>query len=112
VEKERQKELHNFCQNTERNRGESYFEKHYRTGSSPWFREIEMNGLAFVSINRMRGGHSSLKTSLSRFNVVSTTEFECDDGLQMEEYVFWDCKLYEDQRATTMDILSEKSNNE
>jgi hypothetical protein len=24
-----------------------------------------------------------------------------------EEHIFWDCKLYEDQRATMMDILSE-----
>jgi hypothetical protein len=31
------------------------------------------------------------------------------DGLQMEEHIFWDCKWYEDQRATVMDILCEKS---
>jgi hypothetical protein len=29
------------------------------------------------------------------------------DGLP----VFWDCKLYEDQRATVIDILSEDSKN-
>jgi hypothetical protein len=32
--------------------------------------EIKMNRRAFVSINRMRAGHFSLKASLSRFNVV------------------------------------------
>jgi hypothetical protein len=31
------------------------------------------------------------------------------DGLQTEEHIFWDCKLYEDQRATVMDIVSENS---
>jgi hypothetical protein len=29
-----------------------------------------------------------------------------------EEHVLWDCKLYEDQRATVMDILSENSKKE
>jgi hypothetical protein len=29
------------------------------------------------------------------------------DGLQTEDHIFWDCKLYEDQRAAMMDILSE-----
>jgi hypothetical protein len=28
----------------------------------------------------------------------------CGDGLQTEENIFWDCKLYEDQRATMVDI--------
>jgi hypothetical protein len=31
------------------------------------------------------------------------------DGPQTEEQIFWNCKLYEDQRATMMDILSENS---
>jgi hypothetical protein len=81
-------------------------------GSSPWFREIKMNRRAFVSINRTRAGHSNLKRSLSRFNFVSIAECECGDGLQTEEHIFWDCKLYEDQRATVMDILFENSKNE
>jgi hypothetical protein len=39
---------------------------------------------------------------------------ECEFGvrLQMKERIFWDCKLYEDQRATMMDILAENSKNE
>jgi hypothetical protein len=94
-------ELHSFCQNTKRARGENYFERYYRNGSSPWFHEIKMNRRAFVSINHMRAGHSSLKANLNRFNFVST-----------EEHIFWDCKLYEDQRATMMDILSENSKKE
>jgi hypothetical protein len=40
-----------------------------------------MNRRAFVSINRMRAGHTSLKVSLNRFNIVSMAECECDDGL-------------------------------
>jgi hypothetical protein len=35
--------LHSFCQNTKSDRGESYFERYYRSGSAPWFREIKMN---------------------------------------------------------------------
>jgi hypothetical protein len=70
---------------------------------------MKMNCSAFVSINRMRADHFSLKASLSKFNIVSTAECECGDGLQAEEHIFWDCKLYEDQRATMMDTLSENS---
>jgi hypothetical protein len=92
-----------------RDRGESCFERYYRNGPSPWFREVKMNRCAFLSLNRMRGGQSSLKASLSRFNIMSTAECECGDGQQTEKHIFWDCKLYEDQRATMMDILSENN---
>jgi hypothetical protein len=105
--KKGKEELHNFCQNTKRDRGERY----YRSGSSPWFREIKMNRRAFVSINRLRAGHSSIKVSLSRFNILSSVECECGDGLQTEEHIFWDCKLYQDQRATMLDVLSNNNNN-
>jgi hypothetical protein len=56
----------------------------------------------------MRTGHSSL----NRFNIVSTSECECGDGLQTEEHIFWDCKPYEDRRAEMMDILPENSKKE
>jgi hypothetical protein len=46
---------------------------------------------------------------LSIFNIVSTAECNCSDGLQTEEHIYWYCKLYEDQRATMMDLLSENS---
>jgi hypothetical protein len=59
-----------------------------------------MNHRAFVSINRMRADHTSLKASLDRFNIVSTAESECGHGLQTEEQIIWDCKRYEDQCAT------------
>jgi hypothetical protein len=42
-EKKEEEELHSFCQNTKRDRGESYFERYYRNGSSPWFHDIKMN---------------------------------------------------------------------
>jgi hypothetical protein len=93
-------------------RGEHYFERYYKNVSAPWFREIKMNRRAFVSINRMRAGDSSLETSLNRFDIVSTAECECGDGLQTEELIFWDCKRYEKQRATMRDILSENSKKE
>jgi hypothetical protein len=62
----------------------------------------------------MGAGHSSLKASLNRFNFLSTAECGCGDGMQTEEYeyIFWDCELYEDQRATVMDILSENCKKE
>jgi hypothetical protein len=56
---------------------------------------------------RMRAGHTSLKANLNRFNSLSMAECECGDGLQTEDHIFWGCKLYEEQRATMMDILSD-----
>jgi hypothetical protein len=107
--KKGREELHSFCQNTKRDKEErySYFERCYRNGSAPWFREIKRNIRAFVSINRMRAGHSSLKASLNRFSIVSMDECVCGDGLQTEERIFWDCKRFEEQRATMRDILFE-----
>jgi protein associated with RNAse G/E len=49
---------------------------------------------------------------LTYIHIVSTAECECGDGLQTEEYIFWDFKLYEDQRATMIDISSENSKKE
>jgi hypothetical protein len=95
-----------------RKRERSCFERYYRNGSSPWFREIKMNSRALVSINRMKVGHPSPKTNISRFSIVSTVECDCADGLQTEERIIWDCKLCDDQRATMMDILSENSEKE
>jgi hypothetical protein len=63
-------ELHSFCHNNKRGRGESYFERYYGSDSSQWFHEIKMNCCAFMSINCMEAGHSSLKASLSRFNIM------------------------------------------
>jgi hypothetical protein len=50
--------------------------------------------------------------SLSRLNIVSTAECEYSDGVQTEELVFRVCKVYEDQRATMVDILSQNSKQE
>jgi hypothetical protein len=80
--------------------------------SSPYLPEIKMNCCAFVSINHMRVGHSSLKANLSRLNILTMTECECGDTLQTEGHIFWDCKLYEDQRAKKMYILSQNSEKE
>jgi hypothetical protein len=75
--KKGREELHSFCQNTKWVRGESYSEKYYKNGLSPWFREIKMNRHAYVSINRMRAGHFSLEASLSRFNYTRTKGQQC-----------------------------------
>jgi hypothetical protein len=71
-----------------------------------------MNRRAFVSINRMRAGSTSLKASRNRFTIVSTAECGCGDGLQTEDHIFWDCKLYEEQRPTMMAILPEATKKE
>jgi translation initiation factor 1 (eIF-1/SUI1) len=39
-------------------------------------------------------------------------EKECGGGVQMEEQIFWDCKLHGDQRTTLMDFLFENSKKE
>jgi hypothetical protein len=67
-------------------------------------------GFLFVSLGSSTVHlHDSLGRGLSRINIVSTAECDCGDGLQTEEHIFWDYKLYEDQRATVMDTLSENS---
>jgi hypothetical protein len=60
----------------------------------------------------MTAGHTSLKASLKRFNIVFTAECEYGDGLQSEEHIFWDCEQYDEQRATTKVVLFENSRKE
>jgi hypothetical protein len=43
---------------------------------------------------------------------VTTSECEYGDGPQTEDHIFWDCKLYEEQRATMVAILSENGKKE
>jgi hypothetical protein len=59
------------------------------------------------AVSRSRQSTSVLKASLNRFIILSTAERECGDGMQTEEHIFRDYKLYKDQRARMMDILSE-----
>jgi hypothetical protein len=44
--------------------------------------------------------------------IIMVVECECGDGLQTVEHIFRNCKLYEDQRVTVKDILSENSKKE
>jgi hypothetical protein len=44
------------------------------------------------------------------FNTLAVSEV--GDGLQTEEHISCDCKLYENQRATMMGILSQNSKKE
>jgi hypothetical protein len=41
TKKKGKEELYSFFQNIKRDKGENYFERYYRNGSSPWFREIK-----------------------------------------------------------------------
>jgi hypothetical protein len=50
--------------------------------------------------------------NVGKLNIVTSAECECGDGLQTEEHIFWDCKLYEDQKETMTDILSENREKE
>jgi hypothetical protein len=54
-------ELHCFCENIKSDREQTYFERYYKNGPSPWFREKKMDRDAFVSINRVGAGHPVLK---------------------------------------------------
>jgi hypothetical protein len=57
-------------------------------------------------------GHSSLKVGLSRLTLCWWLNVNAVMGLQTEELIFWDCKLYENQTTTFMTILSDSSKRE
>jgi hypothetical protein len=41
-----------------------------------------------------------------------SSTFQLHDRLETEEHILWDCKLYKDQRATMIGILSANSKEE
>jgi hypothetical protein len=53
--------------------------------------------------------HNAPNLLAKRNHFSLTKSLELGDGLQTNERIFWDCKLYDDERATMMDILSEDS---
>jgi hypothetical protein len=52
-------------------------ERYYRNGSSPWFCVIKMNPRAFVTINCMTAGHSSLHFDTLHFDLSQKAEKRC-----------------------------------
>jgi hypothetical protein len=83
-----------------------------RTADEEW--EITVEGQKVTSVKSIKFLGLRLKCNLDwedEFTAI-VRKCECGDGLQTEEHICWDCKLYEEQRATMMAILSENRKKE
>jgi hypothetical protein len=58
-----------FSQNIKMEIEKSYFGKYYRSGSSPWAHEVQVNCHVMLLIDQMMAGHCSCTTTVNRFNI-------------------------------------------
>ncbi|XP_029178519.1 uncharacterized protein LOC114946237 [Nylanderia fulva] len=80
-------------------KGAFYFEQYFAPNSKPWFFKTKLSRRAIVSVNRIRCGHNSLKSSLARFNIINSDLCSCGSPEDIN-HVFWECKKFEEERKT------------
>ncbi|XP_044591447.1 uncharacterized protein LOC123269675 [Cotesia glomerata] len=75
-------------------------------GVKPWFDKMKLNRRAIVSINRLRSGHTSLKSSLARFGIVQSALCECGETDETPDHVFFQCSRFDAQRVDFLKVLT------
>ncbi|XP_034935030.1 uncharacterized protein [Chelonus insularis] len=87
-------EFHNWCNETGKVTGINYFNNYYKESAYPRFHGYRFRRKSVVSINRLRSGHTSLATSLNRFNIVSCRTCKCGEFEEDENHIFWQCQRF------------------
>ncbi|CAG5096599.1 Protein of unknown function [Cotesia congregata] len=77
--------------------------------AKPWFESVQLARRPLVSINRLRSGHTSLKASLSKLNIVSSSRCPCDMDEETPDHIFWICPRFVSQRKKLRKALQKVS---
>lgn len=93
------KDLMSWCQQESRSRGGFYVKNYLDGARRPWFHKLSMNRKLIITINRLRSGHTSLRSSLYRFNIVDSPYCLTCDEEETPNHVFWVCPAFENQRT-------------
>lgn len=91
-------QFHEWCLVSNREKGRYYFNNYYNRGRRPWFYDSKLTRRDIVKINRLRSNHTSLRSSLNRFNIVPSARCPCDEADETPNHVLWECRLYERER--------------
>lgn len=83
-----------------------YINNYYKKRPAPWFEDLKIFRRPIVSLIRLGSGHTSLKQSLARFNIIDSSECDCGQSKETPNYVFWQCHKYDDARKVLVEDLS------
>ncbi|GAB1867729.1 Reverse transcriptase domain-containing protein [Camponotus japonicus] len=87
-----------WCKSSGENRATWYIENCFTPTRFPWFQFYDISRKSIVSINRMRCGHTSLKFSLARFNIVPSGKCSECGSPEILDHIFWECSRFQIQR--------------
>ncbi|CAL1682463.1 unnamed protein product [Lasius platythorax] len=90
--------FYEWCEITGKERGTFYFNNYFNKNRKIWFRDVDIPRKAVVSLCRLRCGHTSLRDSLARFNIVSSPVCQSCETNESANHVFWQCPRFDRQR--------------
>lgn len=91
-------ELHEWCRKEGIIRGSFFVNNFLQNSKYTWFHKFNINRRTVATINRLRSGHTSLKSSLFRFHIVDSPLCDDCDEEETPNHVFWKCSRFSVQR--------------
>lgn len=76
-------------------KGAFFFGNFHNKSKRTWFESGKFNRKTIVVTNRLRSGHSSLRSNLYRFKIVDTPFCTICGVMETSDHVFWSCSRYE-----------------
>lgn len=97
--------LHCWATEEAETRGAFYFQNFFSISKFIWFKKFNINRRSITSINKLRSGHSSLRASLFRFNIVNSPHCLSCGVEESPGHVLWVCKDFVEQRKILQEAL-------
>lgn len=89
---EASEELFSWCVGEGADRGADFCKNYLNDERAPWFANFKLTRRTITVINRIRSGHSSLRSSLFRFRIVDSPLCLTCRVSETVNHVFWSCK--------------------
>jgi hypothetical protein len=98
-----------WCIESGREKGEKFFQNFCKQVTHPWFNSFKLRRRSIVSINRLRSGHTSLRDSLKKCNIVESDTCDCGNARQTANHLFWQCCRFDSPRELLIrDLIKQK----
>lgn len=92
-------EFNNWCVQSSYSKDTLYFELYFQIKKRPWFWYYNIPRKAVVCINRIRSGHTSLRESLYKFNIVDDPFCPDCESIENINHILWQCPRFETQSS-------------
>lgn len=96
-----------WCRQEGNTRGSFYCHNYLTESKHIWFHNCSVKRRTITSINRLRSGHTSLRSSLFRFDIIDSPLCEfCGSDEETPNHIFWACPSFTKQRNSLIIELS------